>query len=188
MKYWKRLSTGKYIDLANLDESDINIYDIENSLNHMYRFNGHFKDRKPLTVAQHTLLVVKLGNILFEEDAHTRRYNLIHDFPEAYYGDIPTPLKHIMGEAYNSFADPIDKKVLNKFWVKFWDKPNEEVILRSKICDMLSLDIERRMMWKDQKGKDKWPTPPKNPFNMGEKEKLFDEVASINYVKLGELL
>lgn len=187
MNYWKRLATGKYVDLGAMTLDDIDIVDIEIALNHIIRFDGHHKDKPPLTVAQHTLLVTNLSNMLYDNSRITRAC-VLHDFGEAYYGDLSSPVKWLLGkEVCNKLTNPIDKLIYEKFWP--WPEPVDlEIEDAVKVCDLLSLDIERRSMWSSQVGKDKWPTAPTIGFSLFDKQQLFDEVSEIKYVKLGELL
>jgi len=187
-KAWKRMSSGKYIDLNAMVLGDIDIGDIDTSLNHTYRFYGHFKDMPPLTVAQHTLLCVNLADMLFPGDRKVMAAVIIHDFGEAYYGDVSSPVKALLGEEYRNFTKPIDSLINNKFWIDPSEKgPSEQVHQCVKICDYLSLDIERRSMWKSQMGKDKWPDTPDLKLSLLDKQALFDEVAG-QYVDLERLL
>lgn len=187
MHYWKRLSTGKYVDLGNMTIDDIDIEDIEKSLNYIIRFDGHWKDKPPLTVAQHTLLVANLANMIYEDEKITRAC-VLHDFGEAYYGDISSPIKWLMGkEVVKCLTGPIDKLIYQRFW-RYVDPIDIEIEDAVKVCDLLALDIERRSMWSSQVGKDKWPATPPHVFSLFDKQQLFNEVADQKYINLGELL
>ena len=184
---WKRLSKGHYVDLNELSIEDIDIEDIEVSLNYIYRFNGHHKDHVPLTVAQHTLLCCILADMLFS-DPKVFRGCLIHDFGEAYYGDITTPVKLAIGkESYTKITGPIDQLINTKFWYPDEKEPDNYIKASVKVCDLLSMDIERRSMWKSQLGKDKWPAVPSTTLSLIDKQALFEEVACQKYIKLGEM-
>lgn len=173
-KAWKRMASGKYVDLNDMRPDDFDIEDVNTSLNHLIRFNGHFKDVPPLTVAQHTQLCVDIAKTIFPGDTDTILGCIVHDFGETYYGDITTPVKKAMGETYRTFADPIDKMINDKFIPRIdWPAVEDRV----KICDLLSLDVERRVMWGSQRGKDKWPEPPLNLGTLIEKEEMFHMVA-----------
>lgn len=182
----KRMSGGRYIDLANLSVDDISLEDINTSLNYIYRFTGHHKDVPPLTVAQHTKLVMRLSSILFPDELDVKFDCLLHDMPEAYYGDIATPLKRLMKNDYRELANKIDDVIYTKLWI-IDDPFTKEVEEKRKVCDLLSLDIERRVMWKDQKGKDLWPEEPKNKFNLKEKQELFNEARSQRFWDLEKM-
>lgn len=151
---WKRMSSGKYVDLNNLTEEMIDLRDINMSLNHIYRFTGHHKDRKPLTVAQHSKLCFTLAQIDSPDDKEFHKAVLIHDFAEAYIGDVSTPVKQAMGDRWYSFAKPIESLVERAVIGYNFDQETHD---RVKVFDLMALDIERRSMWNDQRGADKWP-------------------------------
>lgn len=187
MRAPKRVSSGRYLDLANLSPDDIDLSDINNSLNYLYRFTGHFKDKPPLTVAQHTKLCILLAQELFPEEREVHFDCLLHDMPEAYYGDIATPLKRLFGDAYKEYTNRVDNAVYSKLW-KLETPFNEEIYHKRKICDLMALDIERRAMWNDQRGKNLWPSIPNEKFlSQKEKLELFEEVQSVRLVDLKDI-
>ena len=47
----QRMASGRYIDLGNIREEDIDLEDITISLNNITRFNGHHNHNKPLTLS-----------------------------------------------------------------------------------------------------------------------------------------
>jgi len=179
---WKRLSSGKYIDLNNFSVEDVDIRDINTALNCMHRFNGHWKDEKPLTVAQHTDLCLRIAEKLFPGNWNIHMAVLVHDWAETYYGDIATPVKKALGKGFIKWSKPIDEAVNEKFLNV--DNVSPEMHDCVKVCDLLSLDMERRSMWSSQLGKDKWPTTPdfmdmsvsvkKNFFDLSAKKEFVD--------------
>lgn len=174
------MSSGRYLDLADLGPSDINLDDIERSLNFIYRFTGHHKDKKPLTVAQHSALVLELSTRLFPDEYDVHLHAFMHDWPEAYYGDVATPLKKLMKKWYTDYTEKVDRLVYNKY---YFFKLTQEVEDKVKLCDLLALDIERRSMWRDQRGKDLWPDNPADFLPLKEKIELFDYFQNIEYVE-----
>lgn len=183
-KQWKRMSSGKYIALNQWWEWNPDISDINTSLNQMRRFNGHHKDKEPLTVAQHSYLCMKIAETMFPNNKDVMLGCLVHDWPEAYYGDIATPFKKMMGEDLKKVTEPIDNAVYGAFLEEDFDM--ELLELEVKICDLLALDIERRNMWKSTYGVDKWPEVPSSPFSAQDKTDLFDEAQKgpVDMVKL----
>ena len=181
MKAPKRMASGKYLDLANLQPEDILLSDINTSLNTIYRFTGHYKDAKPLTVAQHTRLVMWFAERVFPGDDAVLFDCLLHDMPEAYYGDVATPWKHLVGDSLRQWQNKIDATVYERLW--FLDEPfTEEIEQKRKVCDLLALDVERRTMWRDQKGKSLWPeTPPAMAMSVSEKETVFFEMQAVDF-------
>lgn len=182
----KRVSSGKYIDLGDFSVDQVDIEDINKSLNYLYRFTGHHKDAEPLTVAQHTLLCIKISEIFFPNEEDVKFDCLLHDMPEAYTGDIATPLKRMFGDSYKKYNQWIEDIVYTALW-KIDTPFTEEVMHKRRVCDLMSLDIERRVMWKSQLGKNMWPEEPDNPFNMNDKAELFREVQSKRFVNLVDI-
>lgn len=183
----KRLSSGVYVDLANLTPDDIDIKDINTSLNYIYRFTGHFKDKEPLTVAQHTKLAVQVARIIFPDDLVIEFDVTIHDFAESYTGDIATPLKKLFGSQFKDYEKQIEEVVYEKLWTI--EQPfSKEIYERRKICDLLALDIERRNIWSSPVGKAQWPEiPMERVFSTKEKNKMFDEIQSERFVDLEQM-
>ena len=170
----KRLAGGYYIDLGNFTEDDVDLEDINTALNQIKRFGGHYKDKPPLTVAQHSWLVKHLAEQCFPEESSVHFNALIHDFPETYYGDIVTPIKHRLKKSpiFRDFIDMIDKAVYDKLWKPQYTL-DDDVADKTRFCDLLALDIERRSMWKSQHGKDMWPEIPDIGMSLEEKQELF---------------
>jgi len=187
MRLPKRVSSGRYVDLNNLTVDDVDITDISKSLNYLYRFTGHHKDVEPLTVAQHTNLVMKISEILYPDDFVLKFDCLLHDAPECFYGDIATPLKQKFGQVYKDYVLTIDSIVYKKLWLLNEDSSlvDKNLHKRRKECDGISLDIERRIMWKDQRGKDHWPEV-ESPFSMKDNKRLFDEVSEYRIFNMAD--
>lgn len=77
---------GISFNLFNPDPDLINIEDIAHSTANLSRFTGHCRDF--YSVAEHSINVASLlPSYLYLE-------GLFHDSPEAYIGDLSTPLKH----------------------------------------------------------------------------------------------
>jgi len=180
--YWKRMSSGKYIDMGAFKVEDVDINDINTSLNHIVRFDGHYKDHPPLTVAQHSLLCYNLAQMYEPDQYLLHQAILIHDFAEAYIGDVSTPVKKVMGDLWHSFAGPIEEAVEVAF---LGHCMGPEMYSRVKLYDTASLDIERRVMWESQYGKDKWPASVLNTGTLETKREMF--LGLPKYVDLAEL-
>jgi uncharacterized protein len=87
--------TGRIIDPMNLKPEDIDIVDIAHHLSNMCRFNGGTKFH--YSVAQHLVLCSNIPcsclNIGAESE-HTKK-KLLHDAEEAYFVDVPRPIKRL---------------------------------------------------------------------------------------------
>lgn len=184
--YMTRVSSGKLVDIGDLKEEDICLDDIERSLNHINRFTGHNNLRKPLTVAQHSLLCLKIAQDLYPDDPEIWEWVLIHDFAEAYTGDISTPVKKAIGKAFYDWVKPIEAVVERS--ILGYNLSSEDH-MKVKVCDNLAYDIETRSMWNQRPGKNKIVT--KAPFEYGrikDRREMFDEVQAVKYVRLKAIL
>lgn len=78
---------GKKIYPPDIKKEDIDIRDIACSLGNRCRFSGHLKQF--YSVAEHSVLVSLLVEPRFA------LWGLLHDASEAYFADIPSPLKKL---------------------------------------------------------------------------------------------
>lgn len=89
-------NSGQIVDLLNPDPNTIKVRDIAHNLARINRFNG--ATNFPYSVAQHSIYV---SHIVPKEFAFV---GLLHDAPEAYLGDIVSPLKQLLPE-YRKLED-----------------------------------------------------------------------------------
>src|SRR5690606_34633187 len=90
---WVLTHSGQKVDLLDPDPSTIRLEDIAWHLAHINRFTGG----APWSVAAHSILTVRLAH-----DANLTPYQrlwlLLHDAHEYVTGDIPHPMKVLIGE------------------------------------------------------------------------------------------
>lgn len=86
--------TGRMFDLANPSPSMVCIEDIAHGLANESRFGGH--TREFYSVAQHSVLVCRLVLERAPDQPDLAAAALIHDAPEAYAKDLPSPLKALL--------------------------------------------------------------------------------------------
>jgi hypothetical protein len=110
----------------------ITIEDIAASLSKICRFGGCIPEF--YSVAQHTLLVVKLAPPPLKKAA------FLHDAAEAYLGDVIKPLKHLIKDLYTPLELKFEKLIFEKFNVPF------EQCAEIKKYDMQALEIEHDYM------------------------------------------
>jgi 5'-deoxynucleotidase YfbR-like HD superfamily hydrolase len=111
--------TGKKFDYNNITKDSICIEDIIHSLPRINRFIGH--STRAYTDAEHLLLCL----VMAEKLGYSPRLKLltfIHDFPEAYTGDFPTPLKKLMPE-----LKELEKKIEKALYEHLEIEPPTEV-------------------------------------------------------------
>lgn len=110
------LTSGRYLDYANPQPDDICLDDIALALANSCRWAGHCPHF--YSVAEHACLVhdivaarasregwlPKLANLLQLAALH-------HDDHEAFVGDVPTPLKNMLGRVYTDLAERLDTTI-----------------------------------------------------------------------------
>ena len=129
--------TGKHFDYNDITPESIDVLDITHALPRINRFIGH--SSRAYSVAEHTFCCYVMADVL----GYTTRQKLltlIHDFPEAYTGDCPTPLKVLLPQ----FKE-IEEKVENALYAHLnIEPPTEEEHLLVKRIDITMLAIEMR--------------------------------------------
>lgn len=103
---------GFYVDLIEPQPETVNVKDIARALSMTCRYGGHVN--RYYSVAEHAVLVSQL--LQRSSAARWSFAALHHDDHEAFLCDLPTPLKNIMGEAYDTIREGLDitiGKVLN---------------------------------------------------------------------------
>lgn len=95
---------GEYVSFDAPDPSTIHVDDIARGLSMTCRFGGHV--HRFYSVAEHALLV----RHLVREAGHPELgyAALHHDSHEAYVGDIPSPLKAVLGDGYDQIRRALD--------------------------------------------------------------------------------
>jgi 5'-deoxynucleotidase YfbR-like HD superfamily hydrolase len=100
---WQRMLSGRRLDLLNPSPLDVEIEDIAHGLARVARWNGQTVGPHIFSVAQHSLLVEALGGDLEPATPPGWRLALLlHDAPEYVIGDMISPFKAVIGEAYKS--------------------------------------------------------------------------------------
>lgn len=92
---------------AHPERADIRLFDIAVALSRVCRYGGHAQHC--YSVAQHSVLVSHLVHREFALCA------LMHDAAEAYLGDVITPLKRVLGEAYARLERAWEWEIAGRF-------------------------------------------------------------------------
>ncbi len=98
---WQRMLSGRRLDLLDPSPLDIEIEDIAHGLARVARWNGQTTGPHAFSVAQHCLLVEQLASGFVPAlDRQWRLAALLHDAPEYVIGDMISPFKAVIGDAY----------------------------------------------------------------------------------------
>jgi uncharacterized protein len=98
---WQRMLSGRRLDLLEPSPLDIEIADIAHGLARVPRWNGQTRGPYAFSVAQHALLVESIAAFAAPDaSAELRLIVLLHDAPEYVIGDMISPFKAVIGEAY----------------------------------------------------------------------------------------
>lgn len=102
-RVWQRMLSGRRLNLLDPSPLDVELDDIAHGLARVARWNGQTIGAHIFSVAQHSLLVEAIADHLDPEMPRaTRLAVLLHDAPEYVIGDIISPFKAVIGDAYKS--------------------------------------------------------------------------------------
>ena len=132
--------SGHDFDLLRPDDTAWSIIDIAHGLSNLCRFAGHTTEF--YSVAQHCVV---MSRHVPQRLALTA---LFHDAAEAFVGDMPTPLKALLGE-YRTIETRIQAAILRRLGLP------ETLPLEIKRADRVLLATERRDLL--PRGASPWP-------------------------------
>jgi uncharacterized protein len=119
---WQRMLSGRRLDLLDPSPFDVEIADIAHGLARVARWNGQTKGPYPFSVAQHALLVEAIARHIRPElneptnsTAKILLAILLHDSAEYVIGDIISPFKAVLGDAYKGVEHRILSAVMLRF-------------------------------------------------------------------------
>lgn len=113
---WQRMLSGRRLDILDPSPLDVEIEDIAHGLARVARWNGQTIGDHAFSVAQHSLLVERIL-CLQNEDAspRDRLATLLHDAPEYVIGDLISPFKAVIDEAYHDIEERLHEAVRLRF-------------------------------------------------------------------------
>jgi hypothetical protein len=130
---------------------DVRIADIAHALSLICRFGGHCVEH--YSVAQHSLLVARILEDM-GAPAEAQLCGLMHDAHEAYVGDVPTPIKAMLCQAWADLEHQAEDVVLSAFGLReamndWCDivKHADRVALATERRDLLQFDIGVNRPW-----------------------------------------
>jgi len=141
---WQRMLSGRRLDLLDPSALDIEIGDIAHGLARVARWNGQTEGAHIFSVAQHSLLVEAIARQRTRLDRSGRLAVLLHDAPEYVIGDMISPFKAVIGDAYKSS----EARLLAAVHVRFGLAPAlpSELVDVIKTCDRAAAFLEARRL------------------------------------------
>jgi 5'-deoxynucleotidase YfbR-like HD superfamily hydrolase len=129
---WQRMLSGRRLDLLDPSPLDIEIEDIAHGLARVARWNGQTKGPHSFSVAQHSLLVEAIADHLNPDWSDSwRLMALLHDAPEYVIGDMISPFKVVMGDAYKA----VETRLLAAIHLRHGLPAETPAILKRRIKD-----------------------------------------------------
>jgi uncharacterized protein len=108
--------SGRRLDLLDPSALDVEIEDIAHGLARVARWNGQTNGEHIFSVAQHSLLVEALARVRAPRLDRSRRLAvLLHDAPEYVVGDMISPFKAVIGDAYKA----VERRLLTAIHLRF---------------------------------------------------------------------
>ena len=138
---WQRMLSGRRLDLLDPSPLDIEIEDIAHGLARVARWNGQTTGAHIYSVAQHCLLVEALARSRVPRlDRRRRLAVLLHDAPEYVIGDMISPFKTVIGDAYKE----VERRLLTTIHLRFGlpVKPAPELDELIKTADLQAAYLE----------------------------------------------
>ncbi|SFK55298.1 phosphohydrolase [Methylocapsa palsarum] len=120
---WVRLFSGKRLDLLNPTPFDWEDRDLAIGLARTYRWGGHSAWPLPLSVAQHSLLVLAMRRLSSPalKDPKAELRELLHDADEGLLGfDCISVVKPFLGSAYRDLTAMLENAVGLRYGLAPW--------------------------------------------------------------------
>jgi hypothetical protein len=121
---WVRLGSGRRLDLINPRPGDWTDLDLAVGLSRTYRWGGHSVWDLPLSVAQHSLLVLVLRQHMQPHQLLTPREalrELLHDADEGLLGFDPiSPVKPHLGAEFDALAARLRNAIAVRYDLPDW--------------------------------------------------------------------
>lgn len=133
--------SGRRLDLLDPSALDVEIEDIAHGLARVARWNGQTSGPHIFSVAQHSLLVEALARARVPRLDRSRRLAiLLHDAPEYVIGDMISPFKAVIGDAYKVIEQRLLAAVHRRFGLPEKSAPELEQLI--KIADRQAAYLE----------------------------------------------
>ena len=161
---WQRMLSGRRLDLLDPSPLDVEIEDIAHGLARVARWNGQTSGAHIFSVAQHTLLVEAIARTRAPRLGRPARLAIVlHDAPEYVIGDMISPFKAVIGDAYKG----VEARLLAAIHLRFGlpIKRPDEIERLLKIADRAAayLEATRLAGFSHREARRFFGPPPKLP-------------------------
>jgi len=137
---WVRLPSGRRIDLSDPTFVDLDDSDLALGLARTFRWGGHSVWPLPMSVAQHSLLVLEIRRMQASLSPIEQLRELLHDAEEGLLGFDPiSPLKPLLGDAFLTLMDRMQRVIFAKYGVPWWSREGKAL---HKKADVLAAASE----------------------------------------------
>jgi uncharacterized protein len=138
---WQRMLSGRRLDLLDPSALDIEIEDIAHGLARVARWNGQTSGAHIFSVAQHCCLVEALARERTPRlDRAGRLAVLLHDAPEYVIGDMISPFKTVIGDAYKAVEWRLLAAIHRRFGLPAQSPPELQQLI--KLADRQAAYLE----------------------------------------------
>jgi len=138
---WQRMLSGRRLDLLDPSVLDVEVEDIAHGLARVARWNGQTSGAHIFSVAQHSLLVEALARARVPRLDRSRRLAiLLHDAPEYVIGDMISPFKAVIGDAYQAVERRLLAAIHRRFGLPAKSPPELERLI--KVADREAAYLE----------------------------------------------
>ncbi len=130
---WVRLPSGKRLDLLHPTPFDWDDEDLAVGLARTYRWGGHSAWPLPLSVAQHSLMVMAMHRrAAGRSDRAADLRELLHDADEGLLGfDCISVVKPFLGEAFRALTSDLQRAVAIRYRIKPFDATTQKAHKRA---------------------------------------------------------
>ena len=151
-----RLPSGRRLDLLNPDPLAWDHSDLSTRLSRTYRWGGESCWPLPLSVAQHSLLVLRIRRALGDTPlaAHEELQELLHDAEEGFLGfDCISPIKPVLGQSFAALEQSLSDAIWRRYELPAW---SDDGYRQHKIADTIAAASEavHCVGWKPSEVKD----------------------------------
>jgi uncharacterized protein len=141
---WQRMLSGRRLDLLDPSPLDVEIEDIAHGLARVARWNGQTNGAHIYSVAQHSLLVEALARARVPRLDRSRRLTvLLHDAPEYVIGDMISPFKAVIGDAYKATERRLLTAIHRRFGLPDQSPPELDKLVKTADREAAFLEATR---------------------------------------------